>query len=276
MSYILDALKKSERKRPPGSVPDLFTVQGPLPPPADRRRRTAGVAALAIVGLAAVLGWVWFQGRERPVVETPAQPAVPARPPAARDAAPAPAAKAAIPSSQRPALAGRSVAAGGAPKAGSSAVSKSAASLQRAVPSAPSAPVPAVAPPLLASPAAAPAPAPALVPLPVDGTDTVPSTGPAAAVPADAAPVLPPAEGAPPADSRVVGIEELPADVRAALGKFAISGHVWSEEPALRLVTVQDRIVREGGEAAPGVRLEEITQTGAVLTVRGWRFHAGF
>jgi hypothetical protein len=39
---------------------------------------------------------------------------------------------------------------------------------------------------------------------------------------------------------------------------------------------VQDRIVREGGEAAPGVRLEEITQTGAIFTVRGWRFRTGF
>ena len=31
MSYILEALKKSEKKRPAGTVPDLFTVQGPLP-----------------------------------------------------------------------------------------------------------------------------------------------------------------------------------------------------------------------------------------------------
>ena len=105
----------------------------------------------------------------------------------------------------------------------------------------------------------------------MERADTLPSPAPA-----DAAAVLPPAEVAPPADNRIVGIEELPADVRAALGKFAISGHVWSEEPALRLLTVQDRIVREGGEAAPGVRLEEITQTGAVFAVRGWRFRAGF
>ena len=37
MSYILDALKKSEQQRPPGPVPDLFTVQGPQPPGASRR-----------------------------------------------------------------------------------------------------------------------------------------------------------------------------------------------------------------------------------------------
>jgi general secretion pathway protein B len=73
-----------------------------------------------------------------------------------------------------------------------------------------------------------------------------------------------------------MSIEELPESVRNDLGKFAVSGHIWSEDPALRLLTVQDRIVREGAEAAPGVRLEEITQTGAIFTVRGWRFRTGF
>ena len=67
-------------------------------------------------------------------------------------------------------------------------------------------------------------------------------------------------------------IEELPQGVRAALGKFAVSGHVWSEESGLRLLTVENRIVREGQEARPGVRLEEITQDGAVFTLQGWRF----
>ena len=67
-------------------------------------------------------------------------------------------------------------------------------------------------------------------------------------------------------------VEALPQDVRASLGKLAVSGHVWSEEPGLRMLTVSDRIVREGQEAAPGVRLLEITQEGAVFTARGWRF----
>jgi general secretion pathway protein B len=72
-----------------------------------------------------------------------------------------------------------------------------------------------------------------------------------------------------------VEFEELPQSVREALGKFAVSGHVWSEEPGLRLLTVENRIVREGQEAGPGVRLEEITQDGAVFTLSGWRFRVG-
>jgi general secretion pathway protein B len=65
--------------------------------------------------------------------------------------------------------------------------------------------------------------------------------------------------------------------VRAAIANIAISGHIWSEDPALRMLTVQNRIVRQGAEAAPGVRVEEITSDGAVLVSGGWRVRvAGF
>lgn len=81
----------------------------------------------------------------------------------------------------------------------------------------------------------------------------------------------------PPPDGRIVGIEEAPESVRAAIAKIGISGHIWSDEPALRMLTVQNRIVRQGGDAAPGVRVEEITQNGAVLVTGGWRVRlAGF
>ena len=48
MSYILDALKKSERQRPPGPVPDLFTVHGPQPPSPRWPTRAIVVAALLL------------------------------------------------------------------------------------------------------------------------------------------------------------------------------------------------------------------------------------
>jgi general secretion pathway protein B len=140
--------------------------------------------------------------------------------------------------------------------------------------------MPAVAPPAAAIPPATRTPAvqvpditaaPAVVP----ENPALPPT-PAAVVAEPAATRREVAAEAPPADGRVVSIEELPASVRKQLGSFAVSGHVWSEEPELRLLTIKDRIVREGGEAEPGVRLEEITQTGAVFTVQGWRFRTGF
>ena len=76
----------------------------------------------------------------------------------------------------------------------------------------------------------------------------------------------------PPADGRVLVLDELPAAIRAQLPKLQVSGHVWSDEPALRLLSVDDRLLHEGGEAAPGVSLREITPEGAVFAFKGWHF----
>jgi len=79
----------------------------------------------------------------------------------------------------------------------------------------------------------------------------------------------------PPADGRVLELGDLPAPVRAELPKLLVSGHVWSEEPSLRLLSVDDRLLRESDEAAPGVGLQEITPAGAVFVFKGWRFRVG-
>jgi general secretion pathway protein B len=70
----------------------------------------------------------------------------------------------------------------------------------------------------------------------------------------------------------VLELAELPALVSAELPKLLVSGHVWSEEPSMRLLSVDDRLLREGGEAAPGVKLEAITPEGAIFIYKGWRF----
>jgi general secretion pathway protein B len=70
----------------------------------------------------------------------------------------------------------------------------------------------------------------------------------------------------------VLDLAELPASIRAGLPKLLVSGHVWSEEPSLRLLSVDDRLLHEGDEAAPGVNLQGITPAGAVFVFKGWRF----
>ncbi len=298
MSYILDALKKSERQRPPGPVPDLFTVQGPLPP-APRRPRAAvllGSATLAAIAVLAV--WAWSgrpqkRGVQQPVaVEAPAEAPSTGPPPAAvsvvatepapvvvspeprrvkpapqrRPSPPAPGPAASVPPPPDVRAAVPAPAAGGAP-------TTPAAPVQAPAPSGPApdvaerAPVPAAAPAASSAPEVpAPPPAPLAVP-------AVAATAPAAAPAAEV--VAPPAAPLPPADGKVVTIDELPDSVRALAGKVTVSGHVWSEDAELRLLTVQDRLVREGGEVAPGVRLEKITRTGAVFSAAGWRFSLG-
>jgi general secretion pathway protein B len=79
-------------------------------------------------------------------------------------------------------------------------------------------------------------------------------------------------EETPPADGRVLDLAEVPAPIRAKLPKLLVSGHVWSEEPSMRLLSVDDRLLHEGDEAAPGVSLREITPEGAVFVFKGWHF----
>jgi general secretion pathway protein B len=323
MSYILDALKKSERQRPPGQVPDLFTVQGPMKSGKPRRPLRAAAIVAAVVVAAAIGGRAWFGARDRQAQAPSAQSAAPrlpdsgaAPPEATAPAAPiavTPAAQPASPPAEKipaasppaPLNAGRRTP--GARSAGSvitgpaapavmvPAVPRASPPVPKAVeapaggaavqpevppsPGPPAAGLPAATPPPAAIPPAPEAPA-APIPTGVEVPPVAPEVPPPASAPAavavGTAASPQPAADAPPADGRVVSLEELPESVRKDLGKFTVSGHVWSEEPALRLLTVQDRIVREGGEAAPGVRLEEVTQTGAVFSVRGWRFRTGF
>ena len=66
-------------------------------------------------------------------------------------------------------------------------------------------------------------------------------------------------------------LSELPPALLSEWPDLELNGHVWSEEEALRLVVVEGRVVREGGDVAPGVGLERITPDGAVFGFRGYR-----
>jgi general secretion pathway protein B len=248
MSYILDALKKSEQQRPPGPVPDLFAVHGPQqgPPP---RSAWPAVAVAALLCVAAGFGvWIGVRsgGGAPPAPPSPA-PAAPVTGavPTIRATAPAPAA----PQASSPAAAPAPVSSAPARTSASAAVPASRATVARRPVHAP---VPAAAEVEVARPAPA-------------------ETSAAPAIPEPAAPAVP---AAPPPDGRVLDLSELPSALRAELPPLAMSGHIWSEEPALRMLTLQDRLLKEGADVAPGLRLEEITPAGGVFTYKGYRFRA--
>lgn len=304
MSYILDALKKSDRERPPGPVPDLFTVHGPQPPPPRRPTRAIVVLAL-LLAVPAIAFWAWREkdhrdegaGRPPAAVSAPRPAEAPAVPVTAQTVAPAP--------PSRPARAAVGVGRKAAPERSPAAASPAQKSHETALPSGAPTSLPAALP-AAAAPAAPPAPvetSPALtlfapvMALPESEALSPPApTGgelqpaPTSEPPSSSEMVLPdfpapppvsvaeppseavPAEQVPPEDGRVLDLEELPAQIRAELPKLLVSGHVWSEEPSLRLLSVDDQLLREGGEAAPGVSLREITPKGAVFVFKGWRF----
>jgi len=78
MSYILDAIKKSDQQRDLGTTPDVNTTHEP--PPIEPNQRPAWLYALAIVLLlnAGALGWwLWADKTGKPAIAT-----VPAEKPA--------------------------------------------------------------------------------------------------------------------------------------------------------------------------------------------------
>lgn len=133
------------------------------------------------------------------------------------------------------------------------------------------APVPAVpvAPALPVAPA--PLPATAVLPAPPPPAPPEPAPAPLQLKPALAL-AAPAPEQATPAQERVLSVSELPADVQRELPKLAISGGVYSANPAQRMLIVNGQVLGEGADAAPGVRLEQIRAKTAVLSYRGYRY----
>lgn len=136
-----------------------------------------------------------------------------------------------------------------------------------------------------AAPAAAPAPAataitppppppvvsaapPATVPAPVQAREAAfsalptgaPSAAAASAAAAPVAPVVAPIAGGLPADAP----------------RLAISGGVYSPNPAQRMLIVGGQVFNEGSEVAPGVKLESIHARTAVLSFRGGRYTVAY
>lgn len=134
-----------------------------------------------------------------------------------------------------------------------------------AAPKLPAAPAP-VQPalPVVQLPASAPPPAVATAPSPVAAA--APATPPVSAKPAP----LPATQ--PPAEARIPRLAELPEGLRRELPKLAISGSVYSDEPAARFVIINGDVAREGAVLAPQLVLEQIQPRELVLSYKGQRF----
>ncbi|MEO3691879.1 general secretion pathway protein GspB [Roseateles paludis] len=138
-------------------------------------------------------------------------------------------------------------------------------------------------PAVTAAPAAAPAPVqpalpvaqlPASAPPPVVAAAPAPS--PAATVALPTPPVTakpaPLAAPQPPAEARIPRLAELPEGLRRELPRLAVSGSVYSDDPAGRFVIINGDVAREGAVLAPQLVLEQIQPRELVLSYKGQRF----
>jgi general secretion pathway protein B len=74
---------------------------------------------------------------------------------------------------------------------------------------------------------------------------------------------------------RIFALSELPDEIRSSLPEFRISGHAYSPEPQTRVVRINEKILQEGQDLSPGLRVEQIVPTGVILSYRGYRFLVG-
>jgi general secretion pathway protein B len=252
MSFILDALKKSENDRQRQSGPALFEVK--LAPPRTGLPPWAiAIAALLLVNLG--LG-LWMLLRHPPARTPEAPPAT------AERAAPSPAA-----------AAGQAV-------ASSSASGEAPLAPAAVLPALAAAPAPLAAPPPAASP---PAPAPRSssrggpsAPAAVAGVgggasgpgnpdDYAPASEPAAATTPGAHVRRGTADGVP-------LYQEAAASADAHLPPLRLDLHVFAPRTQDRFIMINMHRLHEGDSLPEGVRVESITPDGAVLSYNGSRF----
>ncbi|MDM7943027.1 MAG: general secretion pathway protein GspB [Hydrogenophaga sp.] len=248
MSYILDALQKAEAEREQGRVPGLKSqIQSPNrrePAPGLTVRPWHAGVALAALLVALLAGWWWWSGD---TASTPAE-----NPDAGQTAPPLASAQPAAPTP--------------APQATPSPDTPAATASRPAAPAEPVLPI--LAP-------ARPPPAPPAAPKVANAAPTAAVPAPSAA-PAAAAPVPAPATAPVAKPSAVPSFGQLTAEARAQLPAVNVSGSTYSQNPALRMLIANGKVVQEGQDIAPGLRLETIGPRSAVLNHQGMRYSIGY
>lgn len=244
MSFILDALQKSERERNAGQTPALDeALTRPLPAPTHRSRRDTETLLMLKTGLgvtaAFLLAGIAWWALSRPDAQAPSEDAVVA------EAVPAPATE---PPTEQPLAVPPPATAMRvdperlrAPVAGPD-LGPDAASLDEL---------------LDETPVEEPAPD-ELPPPPVDAPVT----------PAPAEPPPPP----PPATSAAVRpLKDMPPSFRSEFPALAIQVHVYDSNPLRRFVLVNGKKYRETDTLVEGPRVVEIVPEGVVVEQRGTR-----
>ena len=246
MSYILEALKKSQAERQLGELPSIHAPQVQLQAGAAAHGARRGPVWLALCGVgaavaAALLLWQPWQAGAAAPAAAPAMltQAVPApRPPS--DAVPAPAAAMPTPAPLPVAVPAPPVPAPSVPPAATAAPVHHARPVAEPQAETPGQAVPAV-------------PAPVPVPVPVA--------------------VAPPA---PAAEEAVPGMRDLPEPIQRQIPPIAIGGYIYSKNPADRLLLIDKVLRHEGEELAPGLVLEKLLPKAAIFSFKGYRYRVPY
>jgi general secretion pathway protein B len=81
---------------------------------------------------------------------------------------------------------------------------------------------------------------------------------------------------APPTKPAILAQRELPEHIQRELPPLTVSGYIYSGNKADRSVLLNKRLLREGDQVAPDLRLESLLQDGMVLNYKGYRYRASY
>jgi general secretion pathway protein B len=251
MSYILDALKRADAERERGHVPSLHTHN--LPPNTRQTRQRAEqpsralwwLAGAALILIGSVLGWWWLKdsGTDLVVAEPPPAdaPSAPASPPPNATAETIPTLSSVAEGPTLPILAPEPPKPPPRRPVSPSKVAVTKTDAQGDTKSAPAA---------AGTPAA---------------TSASTTTAPAAAQASTAAPT-----------ATIPHFGELSPEARARLPALSVSGATYSKNPSLRMLIINGKVLQEGQEVAPGLKLETIEPRSAVMNHQGTRYRVGY
>lgn len=81
----------------------------------------------------------------------------------------------------------------------------------------------------------------------------------------------PDAEPSPPPDE-IADLTDFPTDIQTRISDMKYSGHVYSPTPSLRMIMIDNVVVREGDHIAADLILAEITENGLIMQLNSTRF----
>jgi general secretion pathway protein B len=271
MSYILDALQRADAERGRGNVPGLHARQLPtaLEEAATARTGLRGPlvwGGLLVLVLAATVAGLWMW-------RSPASPSAPVVTATASQPAPAatPVASPTLPAAV-PVVPAVPVAPVVSPAAPTAPIATPTAALAPSAPASVGAPP---APPATVQAAAVARTAPQPAPTAPPAASVTPVVVPASATPAPRAatapaPTSPTGSSAAPAEAPL--LSGLPEDLRRQIPALVITGVVHADNPAQRLLVVNNQVLTQDGQLGPDLMLETIGSRHSVFRFRGTRF----
>jgi general secretion pathway protein B len=235
MSYILDALKKSEQERKQGEIPGLSSLQAHSLPPRYSSRMLIYLLSGILLLIALTIGlWLFFR---QPPTPTPAEPTSEIT------------TETALPQAARP----QEIASETLPIAQETPQDKLNQPTIIAKPDTPTIKEP--------------------TPEPKSSPGTVEQPPATAADIENNEPFLPDDQDSPPpAQPELLSFANLPPDIRSALPKLVIAAHYYSSKPSARMASINGRIMRQGQSVSDGLVLEEIIREGVILSFHDYRF----